>query len=121
MVVLNPMQRLKSSGVVAGFIAKDEDNDCVVLDGDPDKPVAIENDSGADSDDLLGLRGGVKREKIFTNKVQLSLYVLHYISFLCLLGSIVIVCVGFCFLGSHNIEHSLICMVHCSIYYMGFV
>ena len=44
--MLNPKQRLKSSGVVAGSIAKDEDDDCVVLDGDPDKPVAIENDSG---------------------------------------------------------------------------
>ncbi|CAK9133434.1 unnamed protein product [Ilex paraguariensis] len=52
-MVLNPKQRLKSSGVVAGSIAKDEDDDCVVLDGDPDKPMAIENDSGADSDDLL--------------------------------------------------------------------
>ena len=119
--MLNPKQRLKSSGVVAGSIAKDEDDDYVVLDGDPDKPVAIENDLGADLDDLLGVGGGMKREEIFTNKVQLSLYVLHYISFLCLLGSIVLVCVGFCFLGSHNIEHSLICMVHCSIYYMGFV
>ncbi|CAK9139324.1 unnamed protein product, partial [Ilex paraguariensis] len=60
--------RLKSSGVVAGSITKDEEDDCVILDGDPNKPVAIENDSGADSDDLLGVHGGVKREEIFTNK-----------------------------------------------------
>ncbi|GAB4841270.1 hypothetical protein Ancab_022002 [Ancistrocladus abbreviatus] len=32
---------------------KDDDADCVVLDGDPDKPVTEDNDSGSGSDDLI--------------------------------------------------------------------
>uniref|UniRef100_A0A5B7CCH7 RPM1 interacting protein 13 n=1 Tax=Davidia involucrata TaxID=16924 RepID=A0A5B7CCH7_DAVIN len=52
-VFLNHKQRLKSMSVVAKSSAKDEDDDCVVLDGDPDKPVAIENDTAGEADELL--------------------------------------------------------------------
>ncbi|KAA8550690.1 hypothetical protein F0562_002374 [Nyssa sinensis] len=54
-VLLNPKQRLKSMSVVAKSSANDDDDDddCVVLDGDPDKPVAIENDTAGEADELL--------------------------------------------------------------------
>ncbi|KAL6968130.1 hypothetical protein U1Q18_033933 [Sarracenia purpurea var. burkii] len=48
-VMLNPKPRSKSSSVAEN----DLDDDCVVLDGDPDKSVEIENSNVSDSDDLL--------------------------------------------------------------------
>ncbi|PSS14061.1 A-agglutinin anchorage subunit like [Actinidia chinensis var. chinensis] len=50
---MNPKQRLKSSNIDEKRSVKDLDDDCVVLDGDPDKPVEIENNTGGDSDDLI--------------------------------------------------------------------
>ena len=51
---MNPKQRLmKSSNVDEKRSVKNLDDDCVVLDGDPDKPAEIENNAGGDSDDLL--------------------------------------------------------------------
>lgn len=47
-VIMNPKQNLK-----ALTNANDDDDDCVVLEEDPDKPVEVENDRGDDSDDLL--------------------------------------------------------------------
>ncbi|PSR86400.1 ABC transporter H family member protein [Actinidia chinensis var. chinensis] len=50
-VVPNPKPRSKPSSV-----AKEkelDDDDCVILDCDPDKPVVIENNDAGDSDDLL--------------------------------------------------------------------
>ena len=50
-VVPNPKSRSKSSSA-----AKEknlDDDDCVILDCDPDKPVVIENNDAGDSDDLL--------------------------------------------------------------------
>lgn len=55
-VVVNPKPRLKAvslKGLDDGDV--DDDDECVILDGDPDKPVAVRNDDddGGDSDDLL--------------------------------------------------------------------
>ena len=51
---INPKQRLEPSNVEEKRSMKDLDDDCVVLDGDPDKPVEIENNlGGGDSDDFL--------------------------------------------------------------------
>ncbi|XP_055813079.1 uncharacterized protein LOC129882695 isoform X2 [Solanum dulcamara] len=47
-VIMNPKQNLK-----ALTNANDDDDDCVVLEEDPDKPVEVNNDRGDDSDDLL--------------------------------------------------------------------
>ncbi|PSR94898.1 Zinc finger CCCH domain-containing protein [Actinidia chinensis var. chinensis] len=53
-VAMNPKQRLKSSNVEEKRPVNDLDDDCVVLDGDPDKPAESENNwGGGDSDDLL--------------------------------------------------------------------
>ncbi|XP_057473448.1 RPM1 interacting protein 13-like isoform X3 [Actinidia eriantha] len=53
-VAMNPKQRLKSSNVDEKRPVNDLDDDCVVLDGDPDKPAESENNwGGGDSDDLL--------------------------------------------------------------------
>ncbi|KAF7120317.1 hypothetical protein RHSIM_Rhsim13G0040600 [Rhododendron simsii] len=53
-VVLNPKPRPKSSSVAEKLKDFDDDDDeCVILDGDPDKPVVIEKDNASDSDDLL--------------------------------------------------------------------
>jgi len=56
-VVLNPKPRPnKSSGVVEKPWVKDfddDDDECVILDGDPDKPVVIEKDTACDEDDLF--------------------------------------------------------------------
>ncbi|KAM7527355.1 hypothetical protein LguiB_030765 [Lonicera macranthoides] len=49
----NPKQRLKSSSVVVNSLIKDVDDDCVILDGDPDKPVEVENNPVGEFDDLL--------------------------------------------------------------------
>ncbi|KAL6984568.1 poly(A)-specific ribonuclease [Sarracenia purpurea var. burkii] len=45
--MMNPKSRSKSSSVVEN----DLDDDCVALDGDPDKSVEIENSNASDSDD----------------------------------------------------------------------
>ncbi|KAM7496159.1 hypothetical protein LguiA_020573 [Lonicera macranthoides] len=43
-----------SIGVVVKFLVKDlDDDECVILDGDPDKPVDIKNNGINESDDLL--------------------------------------------------------------------
>ncbi|XP_057964072.1 uncharacterized protein LOC131155150 isoform X2 [Malania oleifera] len=47
-----PKQRIKSSSAVKSSV-NDVDDDCVILDGDPDNPVGVVNDSGNGSDDLL--------------------------------------------------------------------
>ncbi|KAL6978754.1 hypothetical protein U1Q18_020420 [Sarracenia purpurea var. burkii] len=51
--MLNPKQTWKFSSVAAKPSAKDLDDDCVVLDGDPDKLDLMENNAAGDSDDLL--------------------------------------------------------------------
>ncbi|XP_052170644.1 RPM1 interacting protein 13 isoform X1 [Diospyros lotus] len=52
-VVLNPKPRSKPSSFDQKPPAKDSDDECVVLDGDPDKPVVVQNSSADDSDELL--------------------------------------------------------------------
>nr|GMD69086.1 Protein like [Ipomoea batatas] len=52
-VTLNSRQTVKSSSTVSKDSAKavdDDDGDCVVLEGDPDKPVTIDNDEERDDD-----------------------------------------------------------------------
>ncbi|CAL5432539.1 unnamed protein product [Camellia sinensis] len=62
-VVANHKQRSSKSSSVAAAKPKDLDDDCVVLEGDPDKPVAIEieNNTEGDSDDLsiVGEKGQI--------------------------------------------------------------
>ncbi|KAM7501523.1 hypothetical protein LguiB_000427 [Lonicera macranthoides] len=54
-ILLNPKQMFQSSiGAVVKSLVKDlDDDECVILDGDPDKPVDIKNDGIHESDDLL--------------------------------------------------------------------
>ncbi|XAR58685.1 hypothetical protein NMG60_11014173 [Bertholletia excelsa] len=60
-VVLNKQRSNKRSIFPSKPLVNDLDDDCVVLDGDPDKPAVIENDSAGESDDLLvvGERGQI--------------------------------------------------------------
>ncbi|KAL8137134.1 hypothetical protein V2J09_003135 [Rumex salicifolius] len=55
-VLPNP-KRAKKASAVSNLVAQDlNDDDCVILDGDPDKHAAVEDsgpDSGGDSDDLV--------------------------------------------------------------------
>lgn len=77
-VVLNPKPRPnKSSGVVEKPWVKDfddDDDECVILDGDPDKPVVIEKDTACDEDDLfiVGEKGQVFEVQNFCLQFRLS-------------------------------------------------
>ncbi|KAL6982811.1 hypothetical protein U1Q18_016204 [Sarracenia purpurea var. burkii] len=53
-VMLDPRPRSRPSSVAEN----DSDNDCVALDGDPDKLVEIENSNASDSDELLARTTG---------------------------------------------------------------
>lgn len=66
----NPKQRLKSSSVVVNSLIKDLDDDCVILDGDPDKPVEVENNPVGEFDDLLVVseKGQVLEIYLFSSK-----------------------------------------------------
>lgn len=53
-VIAKPKLRVTKSLVKrVNKIDDDDDDECVILDGDPDKPVAIENDKGEDDSDEL--------------------------------------------------------------------
>ncbi|KAL8139141.1 hypothetical protein V2J09_005142 [Rumex salicifolius] len=54
-VFAKPKRTKNSSGVhnLAAHHREEDDDDCVILDGDPDKPVAEDQNSGYDSDDLV--------------------------------------------------------------------
>ncbi|XP_074562243.1 uncharacterized protein LOC141818691 [Curcuma longa] len=47
------VKRLKQSGEFVGGGLVDDDDDCLVLESDPDKPVLVESDQGRGGDDLL--------------------------------------------------------------------
>lgn len=68
------------------WTVKDVDDDCVVLDGDPDKAVSVVDDSGSGSDELIvvGEKGQVLYKPVLffsreSNICVLPLWVLHFV------------------------------------------
>ncbi|GMI66407.1 hypothetical protein HRI_000310000 [Hibiscus trionum] len=50
---VNPIKKSKSPNSVVGKVAEEDDGDCVVLEGDPDKALSDVNDPQEDSDECL--------------------------------------------------------------------
>lgn len=68
----------KSSKVTANKNCEDDD-DCVILDGDPDKPVAVDEDKADDGDDLVIVcqKGQVYSVKFYVYVKALFLFVVE--------------------------------------------
>jgi hypothetical protein len=52
-VVVREVNNAKRKSKSLDSTARDADDDCVVLDGDPDAPVSVENEVSSGSDELL--------------------------------------------------------------------
>lgn len=74
--ILNSKQGVKSSSTVSKDSVKavdDDDGDCVVLEGDPDKPVTIDNDDDEGDDDSDEIQVVSEKGQVMELKFQFFL------------------------------------------------
>lgn len=70
---VNPTKKSKSSNSVARKVVDEDDGDCVVLEGDPDKALSDVNDPQQDSDECL----------IVGQKGQVNIYICMFRCYFC--------------------------------------
>ncbi|MBA0754448.1 hypothetical protein Gogos_000102, partial [Gossypium gossypioides] len=87
---VNPTKKSKSSNSVARKVVDEDDGDCVVLEGDPDKALSDVNDPQQDSDECLivGQKGQfqlVEAPTLWVNQCVVLLTGMHKVVPLCAL------------------------------------